>query len=1087
MMKYRKQLLTMSLLLLVGICALNAQIKKKVGDNNTRIDASAVFEIESTTQGFLPPRMTKVEMLAITNPVEGLMVYCTTCSVKSLFAYSGTDWLNIVNGLVDGSLSSNGTAGVSSYSSIGSTGTLKLGTAVSGVTQTINATVSTAGGTYSISTGAINGVTFAGSGTFPAGGSQDIVLTATGTPTAVGTTSFALNTSPSSSFTRETIDPASAVASYVSKAAAGTMTLGTAASGVTQTITANVTRVGPYNISTTALNGITFTGSGTYGATGAQDVILTASGTPSVAGTFTYAISGSPTVSFSREAIDPSSAVASYVSKAAAGTMTLGTAVSGVTQTITANVTRVGPYNISTTAINGITFAGSGSYGATGNQDIILTASGTPSVAGTFSHAISGSPTVSFSREAIDPSSAVASYVSKAAAGTMTLGTAVSGVTQTITANVTRVGPYNISTSTINGITFAGSGSYGATGNRDIILTASGTPSAGGSFTYAISGSPTVSFSREAIDPSSAVASYVSKAAAGTMILGTAASGVTQTITADVTRVGPYSISTSTISGITFAGSGSYGATGAQDVILTASGTPSAGGSFTYAISGSPTVSFSRESVAPTPAANVTSSTNQVWMDRNLGATRVATSITDAASYGDLYQWGRGRDGHEIRSSGVTATLSSGDNANNGGRFITTNGGVLDWRSPQSDNLWQGVNGTNNPCPSGFRLPTSVELDIERQAFSSPNGAGAFASQLKLPYAGGREYANGAVTFEGSRGQYWSSSVGGSTAFQLGIIRDNAFVGQERRAYGRSVRCLKDGSSVAGTSAVASYVSKAAAGTMTLGTAVSGVTQTITANVTRVGPYNISTTAVNGITFAGFGTYGATGDQDVTLTASGTPSAVGTFSYAISGSPTFSFSRNAVAPTTIVVNTSASTTLTFMAHNLGANNSLDPHTPVQGIHGNYYQWGRSAIVADASTSSGAIYGWNSSSAANGAWSDGSKTANDPCPTGYRVPTSAQWSLVNSYNTQTLTGSFTVSSSNFGSARHFGSGANKLTLLAAGYRSDSDGTLYYRGYSGSYWSSTEDGAYANFLGFTSNNASTSSSYRPNGFSVRCVSE
>jgi len=33
-------------------------------------------------------------------------------------------------------------------------------------------------------------------------------------------------------------------------------------------------------------------------------------------------------------------------------------------------------------------------------------------------------------------------------------------------------------------------------------------------------------------------------------------------------------------------------------------------------------------------------------MDRNLGATQVATSSTDENSYGDLYQWGRRADGH---------------------------------------------------------------------------------------------------------------------------------------------------------------------------------------------------------------------------------------------------------------------------------------------------------------------------------------------------------------------------------------------------------------------------------------------------------
>ena len=45
-----------------------------------------------------------------------------------------------------------------------------------------------------------------------------------------------------------------------------------------------------------------------------------------------------------------------------------------------------------------------------------------------------------------------------------------------------------------------------------------------------------------------------------------------------------------------------------------------------------------------------TTSTGKIWMDRNLGATQAATSSTDAASYGDLYQWGRAADGHEKKN-----------------------------------------------------------------------------------------------------------------------------------------------------------------------------------------------------------------------------------------------------------------------------------------------------------------------------------------------------------------------------------------------------------------------------------------------------
>ena len=64
----------------------------KVGDNPTTIHASAVMEIESTTQGLLPPRMTQAQRDAISSPAEGLMVYCTDCNPKIYYYYDGSDW-----------------------------------------------------------------------------------------------------------------------------------------------------------------------------------------------------------------------------------------------------------------------------------------------------------------------------------------------------------------------------------------------------------------------------------------------------------------------------------------------------------------------------------------------------------------------------------------------------------------------------------------------------------------------------------------------------------------------------------------------------------------------------------------------------------------------------------------------------------------------------------------------------------------------------------------------------------------------------------------------------------------------------------
>jgi len=178
-------------------------------------------------------------------------------------------------------------------------------------------------------------------------------------------------------------------------------------------------------------------------------------------------------------------------------------------------------------------------------------------------------------------------------------------------------------------------------------------------------------------------------------------------------------------------------------------------------------------------------------MDRNLGATQVATGSTDADSYGDLYQWGRLKDGHQCRTSSTTSTNSS-DNVPGHGDFITEGSSPYDWRDPQNTNLWQGTRGINNPCPGGYRLPTEAELDAERTSWGSNNSAGAIGSVLKLPMAGFRRNSNGSLVNVGTYGYYWSSTVSGTDARYLFFSSSDAYMYTYYRAYGRSVRCLKD-------------------------------------------------------------------------------------------------------------------------------------------------------------------------------------------------------------------------------------------------------------------------------------------------------
>ena len=180
--------------------------------------------------------------------------------------------------------------------------------------------------------------------------------------------------------------------------------------------------------------------------------------------------------------------------------------------------------------------------------------------------------------------------------------------------------------------------------------------------------------------------------------------------------------------------------------------------------------------------------TGKTWMDRNLGATQVATSITDVDSYGDLYQWGRDTDGHQLRTSNTTA-VASATNAPNHPDFILAS---LDWLVTSDDNLWQGVDGINNPCPLGFRLPTEAEVESERLSWSSNDAAGAFASPLKLSIGGARSRMSGAIGNVGTFVGYRTSTLNGSQTRLLGISLSTSFMGNRERADGNCIRCIQD-------------------------------------------------------------------------------------------------------------------------------------------------------------------------------------------------------------------------------------------------------------------------------------------------------
>ena len=67
--------------------------KGNIGIGTQLPSGSALLEIKSSTQGFLPPRMTIDQRDAITNPATGLLIFCIDCDELEVF--NGIVWKNM--------------------------------------------------------------------------------------------------------------------------------------------------------------------------------------------------------------------------------------------------------------------------------------------------------------------------------------------------------------------------------------------------------------------------------------------------------------------------------------------------------------------------------------------------------------------------------------------------------------------------------------------------------------------------------------------------------------------------------------------------------------------------------------------------------------------------------------------------------------------------------------------------------------------------------------------------------------------------------------------------------------------------------
>ncbi|SZD73647.1 fibrobacter succinogenes major paralogous domain [Candidatus Ornithobacterium hominis] len=226
---------------------------------------------------------------------------------------------------------------------------------------------------------------------------------------------------------------------------------------------------------------------------------------------------------------------------------------------------------------------------------------------------------------------------------------------------------------------------------------------------------------------------------------------------------------------------------------------------------------------------------NRTWLNLNLGAAYADINNPDfdptvnktgtdahneAKTYGSLYQWQRASNGHEFRDSETTKELADTwtETDKAAGKFITPseeiyywtkNGGNATTYNLKDFELWQ-AGGVNNPCPSGYHVPTYLEWLPFYQVLMGGDGDITSDStnkmwvQTKLPNlsAAGYRKKDGdensySISEKDTPGNYWSSSdvVGGSgQALRISFSSEHSLVDDYYTPYyhGASVRCIKD-------------------------------------------------------------------------------------------------------------------------------------------------------------------------------------------------------------------------------------------------------------------------------------------------------
>jgi len=196
------------------------------------------------------------------------------------------------------------------------------------------------------------------------------------------------------------------------------------------------------------------------------------------------------------------------------------------------------------------------------------------------------------------------------------------------------------------------------------------------------------------------------------------------------------------------------------------------------------------------------------WLKHNLEADYVTvgnpnfnpdadiTSIQDVHAYGNLWQWGRKSEGHQLINypavnlgSPVNGTTTTKSNNPANALFILSDG---NWRTSADYGLWNKINTSNQVCPKDWRLGTEQEWRDIRDGEGAKFGTINPPDFLQLTLPGIRKNTDGLVYNTGLGDTfYWTGDYRGDgpQAMRFDGGQDNSYFSSRVAAEGGPVRC----------------------------------------------------------------------------------------------------------------------------------------------------------------------------------------------------------------------------------------------------------------------------------------------------------